>query len=218
MTCAVSAALREGAEAVMALPPYVGHVHKPSLADLIRYYGAIASTGPGPVILQNAPSYFTGLVGIQGLLDIIAAVPRIRYVKEEGPSAAFTMEALARAVAPYAISLIGGAGGLYWPAEAARGAQAWMPACEFGDVLARAVGLWQQGKTSEAEQLYERLLPGLLMEQLMGMIWAKAVLRRRGVLTTVHMRGPSISWGLKEEEDLDRVWPSLAELFGEGKG
>lgn len=202
----------QGATAVMAMPPYVGHFQRPAIQDLIEYFRAIAEAVTCPVILQNTPSYFSGSMSLDVLTRVIEAVPRITYVKEEGVAAAFRMIAIRETFVSQSLSLIGGIGGLYLLTEAACGAQAWMPACEVGDVLAKVVAALDREDQDTAQLLYHRLLPVLVAEQLMGMVWAKAVLRRRGIFRTVTMRAPSVAWGPIQEAELNRLWPIIQDL------
>lgn len=202
-----------GATAVMAMPPYVGHVQRPAVQDIIDYFQTIGQAATCPVILQNTPSYFSGSLSIEMLARVVEAVPRITYVKEEGEAAAFRMNRIREARVSHPPALIGGIGGLYLLTEAVCGAQAWMPACEVGDVLAKVVAALDHQDGDTAQVVYHRLLPVLVAEQLMGMVWAKAVLRRRGIFRTVTMRAPSMAWGPVQEGELNRLWPIIEELL-----
>lgn len=199
-------------DAVMAMPPYVSHNHKPRLESIVEYFDAIAQAGI-PVIYQNTDMLGSVALPPERIGQVVERVPAIRYVKEEGAGSPQRIATLRPVVEARGVHLIGGAGGTHLMAEAARGCNAWMPAAEFADLLAGIVeDLWR-GDQVLAWERYRALLPALVLENLLGMVWAKAVLQRRGVFVSKAMRAPAPYWGGAEEEDLDRVWPDLSALW-----
>ena len=73
----------------------------------------------------------------------------------------------------------------------ARPRRAWacMHACQFCDIVQRIWELLDAGKQDEAGDLFEIVLPGLVLEGLMGMAFAKEIMMRRGVFKNYRMRG-----------------------------
>jgi 4-hydroxy-tetrahydrodipicolinate synthase len=94
--------------------------------------------------------------------------------------------------------------------EMSRGSSGTMPACEFIDVNVQVYELAAAGKTKEAYELFEKLLPMINLEETYGMVFAKSVLVRRGIFKTAKMRQ---STGLKldtyDERELDFWWEQL---------
>ncbi len=203
-----------GASAVMAMPPYVGHIHKPGVEAIRAHFDAIAQAGL-PIVYQNSDTLASASLPVERIAQILDEIPAIRYLKEEGVAAPQRMGALAPLVHEHGVGLIGGTGGTHLIAEADRGCVAWMPAAEFSDILAMIVESLWRGERTLAWERYRALLPALVLENLLGMVWAKAVLRRRGVFTSIAMRSPAPAWGEGETADLDRVWPDLSALWAQ---
>ena len=201
-----------GAAAVMAMPPYIGHNHKPGLDAICEYFDAVAQADV-PIVYQNTDMLGSTALAPERIEQVMGRVGAIRYIKEEGAAAPQRMTAMRAAVERHGVRMIGGAGGTHLMAEASRGCVAWMPAAEFADILASIVEAMWSGDNATAWARYRALLPALVLENLLGMVWAKAVLQRRGVFSSKAMRGPSPRWGEPEEADLDRVWPDLEALW-----
>ena len=85
-----------------------------------------------------------------------------------------------------------------------------MPACEFVDAEAEVYDLAVGGKNEEAEDVFQKLLPMINLENTYGMEFAKFVLVRRGVFKTSKMRNRTGA-GLDkfDERELDGWWKRL---------
>ena len=82
-------------------------------------------------------------------------------------------------------------------------------ACEFCDLVQKVWELLDEGEEDQAGDLYEHLLPALILEDLMGMAFAKEIMVRRGVLKNNRVR--SLARPLDEDDmrEIDRVWERI---------
>jgi len=94
-------------------------------------------------------------------------------------------------------------------AERARGSQGVIHACEFCDLVQKIWDLLDQGQQGEAEDLFERLLPAIVLEGLMGMAFAKEIMVRRGVLVNNRIRSRFKPLDAHDMREIDRVFERL---------
>ena len=176
------AANKAGADAVIAMPP-VGATAEMAM----EMHRRMAEAFDGPLVVQNAGGQYTPLTGdqIEQLLD---EVPQIEYVKEERPPGPKHISEVVGRVGHRVKGIFGGAGGKNLPDELRRGANGCMPACELGDVLAKVVERWWEGKEDEARDLHRRVLPLINLESHPFM---RYILKRRGVFTSTIERAPN---------------------------
>jgi dihydrodipicolinate synthase/N-acetylneuraminate lyase len=113
--------------------------------------------------------------------------------------------------------LMGGSGGRFMISEHARGSNGVIHACQFSDLIQRIWDLLDEGRLDQAGDLFEKLLPGLVLEGLMGMAYAKEILVRRGVLKNNRMRMESRPLDEADMGEIDRTWERLqAHLIWQG--
>jgi 4-hydroxy-tetrahydrodipicolinate synthase len=202
------AARDAGADAVIAMPPYVT---KFSQDDVLRYYEAISQAAGGlPVFIQNAG---VAAMNTATLLKLVREVEHVHYVKEEVAPAHHNITRLVEAREPRLWGVFGGGGGQNLIDELHRGAAGNMPAAQYTDVLSRIFHLWEQGRESEARELHMRLMPAMNRERLAGVASAKQVLVRRGVIRSARTRGAGGPLDDYDRAELDALWPSLEPLF-----
>ena len=195
-----------GADAVIALPPYVT---KPSLEGAYRYYQAISDAVDIPVFIQNAsPPLGMGFPGTF-VVKMAREIEHVEYVKEETAPTNHSILAMIRANDGSLKGVFGGAACRYMLDEMRRGADGFMPACELPDVQARIWNLYHAGKVEEARDVFEKLLPVLNLEGQLGMSLSKEVMRRRGVLKNSLVR---VSDSKLDEYDLIELDHSLERL------
>ena len=199
-----------GADAVIALPPYIT---KPSQEGVFRYYKAISDAVSIPVFVQNAsPPLGMGLSG-QFVVKMAREIERVEYVKEETLPTNHSISSTVAANDGSIKGVFGGAACRYMLDEMRRGADGFMPACELPDVDARIWDLYHAGKEDEARDVFEKLLPVLNLEGQLGMSLSKEVMRRRGVLKNSVVR---VAEGRLDEHDmieLDRCLERLEPYF-----
>ena len=198
-----------GAAAVMAVAPTTFKGNAAAIAD---YYAQVARAGV-PVILQNAPPPAGCALSPAEVLDLVRAVDGIRYVKEESLPCGQRITQLLAAQVPALLGVFGGAGGRYLTDELARGACGTMPACELVDLHVRQFALHRAGDATGVRYLFNRMLPLLNFQAVFRMAMTKEVLRRRGVITAIHVRaaGPLLDAG--DQRELDALLADVADLM-----
>lgn len=199
------------ASAVMAVAP-------PTMRDdgdaQIDYYRRIAAEQL-PIIVQNAPAPAGCGFTPERVAVIAQAVPEVRYVKEETLPCGQRITKLLELI-PGLAGVFGGAGGRYITDELARGACGTMPACELTDWHVRQFAAHRAGDAAEVRRLFMQMLPLLNFQAVFRMAMTKEVLRRRGVITSTHVRaaGPSLDAG--DMRELDALFDEL-QLFEGGR-
>ena len=196
-----------GADAVIALPPFLGSV---SLEMAAEYYRAIAAAIRLPVIIQNSGGEWGPALPTSFVIQLAKENPRLGYVKEE-------ITPVPHRLGEYKASgvmtgIFSGNAGRNLLNELARGASGTMPACEFVDVQVQIYSLAAAGKWAEARALFQKLLPMIILEETYGVAFDKAVLVRRGVFHTPKRRGVAALEVLDavDQRELDAWWEQLA--------
>src|SRR2546427_6576381 len=199
----------KGADAVIALPPYVGHAGLDTAAD---YYRSLARAVALPIFIQNSGGAWGPAMSTEFVIRLAREFPQLGYVKEEVDPVAHRLQEYARS--GVMTGIFSGNAGRNLLNELPRGSSGTMPACEFVDVDAQVYELAARGKMEEARQLFQKLLPMINLEETYGMPFAKAVLVRRGVVKTAEMRGhtgPELD--KFDEQELEGWWKQLQPYF-----
>ena len=112
-------AVAGGCTALMvAAPP-----DRPTAQAQIAYFSAVAAAVPGATLmLQNVPPPVGAGLDPAVLIDVLAAVPAIRYIKEETLPSGQRLTALLAGAPGSLAGVFGGAGGRYITDELRRGA------------------------------------------------------------------------------------------------
>ncbi len=174
-----------GAVAAMVMaPPANGQ----DAAKHIAWYAAFAEAAPGiAIMLQNAPAPNGAGLPPETVAAIAAAVPAIRYVKEETlPCGQHVTRILAAAKGLDGV--MGGAGARFVLDELARGACGTMPALELADAHVALWRAWQAGDRAAARRIYNATLPLLAFQMTFRVRATKEVLKRRGLLAQTGAR------------------------------
>lgn len=186
-------------------------------AALLDYYRQLGADSEVPIMLQNAPPPAGGGFDMAAVAQVVAAVPSVRYVKEEAMPCGQRISALlARgelAKAPHFIGVLGGAGARYLLDELSRGAIGTMPACELTDVHVRMVRAWRGGDRRQARTLYNRSLPLLNFQAVFRWAATKEVLKRRGVIECTRVRAPGPRLDAQDQAELDIMLQETADLL-----
>jgi dihydrodipicolinate synthase/N-acetylneuraminate lyase len=195
----------KGADAVIALPPYLGHADLDTVAE---YYRALAESVKVPIFIQNSGGTWGPAMSVAFVVQLAREFPQLGYIKEEVEPVAHRLQDYARSGVMKGI--FSGNAGKFVLNELAHGGRGTMPACEFIDVEAQVYDLAYAGKTDEAHALYQKLLPMIALEENYGMAFAKAVLVRRGVFKTARMRGRAGSaLDSVDQNEIDFWWKQL---------
>ena len=179
-------AAKHGANALMAMPPYLRKAPK---SDVETYYRALAQFDR-PVIIQNAPAPVGTPLTPADLAALLAAETNIRYVKEETQPILQRITKIAELSNGNCDGIFGGANGLYLIDELQRGACGNMPAGGVVDVQVKIYEMYQAGDQEEAASLNFLVLPLLTYASMYGVSFHKYILWRRGVLDSPYVRDP----------------------------
>jgi dihydrodipicolinate synthase/N-acetylneuraminate lyase len=196
-------AQKVGADAVIAMPPYI---QKPDFDTMYDYFAAINEVVDVPIWIQNA-----GMAPMSGeqIVKVCTEIEHVSWVKEEVPPAHKSIAALVGRKSPGVHGVMGGGGGRNLITEWERGAAGCVPACEFCDVLQRIHDLLDEGQMDEAGDLFEKILPAVVLEGLLGMAYAKEIMIRRGVFKNNRIRSAAKPLDAHDMWEIDRVWERL---------
>jgi dihydrodipicolinate synthase/N-acetylneuraminate lyase len=192
-----------GADAVIAMPPYT---LRPDFETIHAYYQAISEAVTIPVWIQNAG---VAALSPDQVVRLCTEIEHVSWVKEEVHPSTHSIGALVSRDCPAIEGVMGGSGGRYMIAEYARGAKGVVHACQFCDVVQRVWDLLDAGREEKARGLHEHLLPGLVLEGLMGMAFAKEIMVRRGVFRNHRIRSRARPLDEDDVREIDRVWDRI---------
>lgn len=183
---------RRGATVVMLAPPVRAGWTAAERTDALVQ---VASSLTVSVMVQEAPAYTGGTVGLQTVAGALERTSNIGHLKIEGGSRA--LEAAGLRLGDR-VSLWGGDGGRHLLDCLRTGAVGVIPGVEIIDRLTAVVAAEAAGDRVGADDQLRHALPWLVfaMESLPGYVaCAKAALVRRGLLTTSRARLPGAELG-----------------------
>ena len=154
----------------------------PGLDGQIEFFAAVAAQVPVAIMLQNVPPPAGAGLDPDVVLDLLRAVPAIRYVKEETLPSGQRLTALRDGAPATLLGVFGGAGGRYITDELRRGAAGTMPAIELAEVHAALFAAHRAGDEKRVRQLFTRMLPVLNTQAVFRWALTKYVLQRRGLI------------------------------------
>ncbi len=206
------AAADAGADALVALPPYISPA---SLDQVMDYYRAIADASGLPIMVQHArivplPPAF--------LVRLLTEIDEVKYIKEEREPSAHNLTQVIQDVGEECLGIFGGGHGRWMMSEMERGSSGFMPAVQTLDVYVKTWDAFQAGDRAEARRLYNAHLPLINQLIMVGLQVCKEVLVRRGVFDNNFMRTPGcVQMDEGDHRELDAVMGELeAYLAGGG--
>ncbi|MBN1292165.1 MAG: dihydrodipicolinate synthase family protein [Candidatus Latescibacteria bacterium] len=183
---------KEGADAVLTLPPFFGR-WKSGVKTIKEYLLKISDAVSIPIMLQDHP--LTDIILTPGdLCKLISEVPGLDYLKMEVDTSAVKVgDTLACAPDTFQGIFTGMAGvRIFWELEA--GAVGCMPACVPAKPLADIIHLYWQGKKDESFDLFQKWLPFLAFLLRVGRRdIVKEYLASKGVIKSTKLREPNIT-------------------------
>ncbi|MFC1525979.1 dihydrodipicolinate synthase family protein [Candidatus Latescibacterota bacterium] len=196
-----------GADAVIALPPYLAGANR---EEIRAYYGAVSEAAQRPVFIQHSQAGMD-----PGFLsEMLNEMEWVQYVKEEQPPSAHNISGVLAGVGDQCRGVFGGGHSRWMMSELERGAAGFMPAAEATDVHVQIWDAWESGDRAAARALYNQLLPLINQILLLGLPLCKEILVRRGVFTSAAMRTPgSGQLDDGDRRELDAVLADLQPLF-----
>lgn len=200
-----------GADAVMAMPPYVKHA---SADEIPEFYQAIARATRLPIFVQNYVAPVGTPMSAQLVARLLREIENVQYLKEETALAPQMMTRVKGLAGEALKGMMGGMAGRYLLEEYARGACGTMPACEVVDAHVAVWNALEAGDEVLARERFRLLLPLLAYEGMYSVVVYKEVLRRRGVITTAKVRSPgSPQLDAHNHRELDAILRDLAPLL-----
>lgn len=200
-----------GAEAVIAMPPYV---RKAAGNEVVEYFRVVAGAAELPVFIQNFQAPVGTPLSAALMARIVREVDGVEYVKEETMPAGHVMTEVLALAGPRLKGVMGGMAGRFLMDEYRRGACGTMPACEVADVHVQLWNALEAGDEPRARGIYNRLLPLLNIEFMYSVSVYKEVLRRRGILECAAVRAAG-AYPLDEADhrELDCILADVGQLF-----
>ena len=210
---AVSIALGRAAPGASALM-IAGPADRPEVAAQVAYFSEVAAALPGvPIMLQNVPPPAGAGLDPALVVDLLRAVPALRYVKEEALPSGQRLSLL-RARGPASLAgVFGGAGGRYIVDELRRGALGTMPAIELAEVHVALLRAWRADDQARARLLFARMLPILNAQAVFRWALTKHVLRRRGLIAHDGQRAAGPRLDDLDRAEVDAFLAAAAELL-----
>ncbi|MGB3305931.1 MAG: dihydrodipicolinate synthase family protein [Thermomicrobiales bacterium] len=201
-----------GADAVMAMPPYVKH---PPVDEIFAFYGAVARAADGlPVWIQDYVAPVGTPMPVSLLARLLTEIPGVGYLKEETALAPQVMSAVTEAAGDAVKGMMGGMAGRYLLEEYRRGATGSMPACEVVDVHVQVWDALEAGDAERARDLHTQLLPLLNYEAMYSFTIYKEILRRRGIIASAATRVAGAGkLDAENHRELDAILARLEPLF-----
>jgi len=200
-------AARVGADAVIALPPYIS---PGSQEEILSYYRAIAQAAQRPVFIQHSQPGMDPAF----MVRLLREVEHVQYIKEEMVPSAHNISAVIKAVGDECQGVFGGAFGRWMISEMRRGAAGFMPAAEVTDVYVQIWDAFQAGDERTARNIFNQLLPLINLAMLLGLPVCKEVLVRRGIFRTARMLTPgSTSLDEGDYRELEAILGDLRPYF-----
>ena len=200
-----------GADAVVAMPPYMRAAAVP---DLITYFRGVAEAAAVPVFIQTYHRYPATALPVDVIAELAASVDGVDYVKEETLPAGQRISQLLAVAGASLQGVMGGFAGRFVIDEYLRGSCGTMPACEILDVH---VAIWralEAGNLEVARDLHTRALPLLNIEYLYGPAIYKEVLRLRGVIAGSAVRDPGAArLDARDRDELDVILARMDDMF-----
>ncbi|HEU5422288.1 MAG TPA: dihydrodipicolinate synthase family protein [Nitrolancea sp.] len=169
-----------GAQAVFATPAQ-GAVTAAALHD---HYAALAAAG-APVMVQDAEVSVTP----EHMAELAAAIPGVRYVKEEAPTETGHRISAIRQLTDDRLLVL--SGGTYLLDDLARGAVGAIPGSIGVADLVQAYERWRAGDLVSARRAYDHFTPLSFFRRPFPLLAAKEVLRRQGVFSAAYLRAPA---------------------------
>lgn len=203
-----AAASERGAAALMvAVPP-----DRKGAAEQIAYFTEVAqAAGGAALMLQNVPPPVGAGLDPEVVLEVLVAVPSIRYVKEETLPSGQRLSVLRDKAPASLLGVFGGAGGRYITDELRRGAAGTMPAIELAEVHTALFKAHRAGDADRVRALFTRMLPVLNVQAVFRWSLTKYVLKKRGLIADTRQRMPG---PLLDPLDMADVDAFLADIGG----
>ncbi len=197
-----------GADAVIAMPPYVGELDFESVKE---YYKAISKATSLPVMIQNQ-SFPNISISDDNIIDLCSLAPNISWVKQE-TTPLKSVESLNKKRTKDLVGIMSGFSGLYSIQDFENGAIATIHACEFCDIMQKVWDLMFENKIDEARRLHTALVPALNLEGLYTWQYTKYIMEKRGIFKNHITRNKKDALSPAILKEFDKIWASIEKLI-----
>ncbi|MFA4969516.1 MAG: dihydrodipicolinate synthase family protein [Sulfuritalea sp.] len=199
-----------GADAVMIAP---SAEPVPNEGRGFEYFQKVAAAGMLPIVAQDHPASTQVHMSVPLLLRLVAEIPAIACIKEEGLPTPVRVAALKQGMQQRRVPVLTGLGALYGYFDIMAGADGFNTGFAFPEVLMAIVRAARAGDADECYRLYAKYLPLIVFEQQPGVAVRKELLRMRGLLRNPHVRHPGASLAetaaRQLREVVERVLPGI---------
>lgn len=199
-----------GADAVMIAP---SAEPVPNEGRVFEYFQKVAEAVTIPIVAQDHPASTQVHMSVPLLLRLVAEIPGIACIKEEGLPTPVRVAALKQGMQQRRVPVLTGLGALYGYFDLMAGADGFNTGFAFPEVLMAIERAARGGNADECYRLYARYLPLIVFEQQPGVAVRKELLRMRGLLRTAHVRHPGAGIGESAARQLreivERVLPGV---------
>lgn len=205
------AALAAGAQAICTAAPRAVPLPESALVD---YYDAFLRVVKAPVILQDYNPGGASL-SVASLAHLHRTHPHFCYVKLEDAMLAPKVAAI-REITDGSLGVLEGWGGMYTLELAQAGIAGVVPGLALTDVLGRVLRLARAGDLTQAQPLFEGILPQIVysLQSIEFFHHAeKRLLKARGVLQSTAVRMPRLKLSSHEEAYIDQLNDRILRLL-----
>ena len=179
-----------GAAMVMLMPPFFGATITAAGPAVIEYFRQVADATDIPIMVQDAPLSPTPLP-VSLLIDLVRAVPQVRYAKIEVPQAADKLHSLVSALGASLPGPFDGEESVTLIPDLDAGAKGTMPSSMVPAELGQIVRDYLAGDRAGAVAAWEDLLPLIHFENRQcGLRAQKILLAEGGVIACDRTRAP----------------------------
>jgi 4-hydroxy-tetrahydrodipicolinate synthase len=201
--------VRGAAALMVAAPP-----DRKTTSEQIVFFHDIATAVPGmALMLQNVPPPVGAGLDPAVVLEVLRAVPAIRYVKEETLPSGQRLTLLRQRGPASLLGVFGGAGGRYITDELRRGAAGTMPAVELAEVHVALFAAHRAGDADRVRELFTRMLPVLNVQAVFRWSLTKYVLHKRGLIASRKQRAAGPLLDALDIADVDAFLADIADLL-----
>jgi dihydrodipicolinate synthase/N-acetylneuraminate lyase len=200
-----------GADAVIAMPPYVRRSPFPE-GVIFEYYQQIADAAQLPVFIQNYVSPIGTDMSPAFLLRLCREIEYVSYIKEETVPSTIHLSAILRGNEGACHGVFGGVGGRYLIEEHRRCSCGNMPGCHVTDVVVAFWNALESGDAERAMYIYKELAPLFFFERQLSGCY-KEVLYRRGVIDCPLKRNGPMPLDPVSSQYLDEILQALEPLM-----
>lgn len=209
------AVMDAGAQAVM-IRPMNGLKADDAIIQFFERYTE-RTQGKVPICVQDDPKTNNITLSVDAWCQVSKLEPVIMLKLEPTP----TLPKLSRIVDAQnvgdarKVSILPSFNGMHLPQLLARGASGAMAGFAFIDALVEVYDLYTSGEIERAEKLHDAMMPIMRYKREFPLVLRKEILRRRGILTSNHVRYPGTRIEARDLAEFDLILKRLNRSFSD---